>query len=103
MYLDYVLRWPDDGRCLAETCRLIVNLYLCHLLTLNLLCFRRNKYLYIDITQQDGTYQTKKNYIRVFLLENFAVIPVQSDTSRLDMLAKMRKAIISFVLGNCPT
>ena len=21
MYLDYVLRWPDDGRCTVETCR----------------------------------------------------------------------------------
>ena len=25
---------------------------------LNLLCFRQNKYLYIAITQRDGTYQT---------------------------------------------
>jgi hypothetical protein len=31
----------------------------CHLLTLNLLCFRRNKCLYIDITKQDGTYQIR--------------------------------------------
>ena len=56
---NYILRWSDNGCCTGETCRLLFNLYLCHLLTLNMSCFRRNKYSYIGITQLDGNYQKK--------------------------------------------